>query len=86
LPYEKIVNTVDVKVLGDLIPIIDNAEVRKSPKNKPVLVTFEDTTVTFYGDSLWACNISVTAENVKLVSAPTAKATTVKSDTLTSLV
>jgi hypothetical protein len=57
-----------VKIEGDIVPIIENTEVRKAPKDKPILVTFEGTTASFYGDNLWACNLSVSAEKINIVS------------------
>ena len=58
----------DVKVEGDTVPIIENTDIKKSAN--PILVTFEDTYASFYGDSLWVCNLSVTAGKIKLVSTP----------------
>lgn len=49
----------DVKVTGD-IPAIKNEDLLKAAA--PVFVTFVGSRASFYGDSLWKCDITVQAD------------------------
>jgi hypothetical protein len=61
----------NVKVAQDK-PVITSEELEKTPA--PVLVSFGDSKVSFYGESLYNCDLSVTAESIKIAVKPTTEA------------
>jgi hypothetical protein len=64
--------------IGENKPVITNEELMKSESR--VYVTFTNTVVTFYGDSVFNADISVTAAKAAIVKndAPVEKSTAVK--------